>query len=115
MTPDDLDTHLTALGLTVETIADGGWPDLHRRPRTSPFRPDRLAGRVCDIAILRPAGVPYTVPAAIHTRPVLVPMGERTTQASPLGAEWQYWSRRFDRPPSPRAVWTHVLTVLGEH
>jgi hypothetical protein len=41
-------------------------------------------------------------------------MGTRNTQASKLGPDWQYWSRRFDRPPTPQRLWTHILTVLTE-
>jgi hypothetical protein len=41
-------------------------------------------------------------------------MGTHTTQASGIGEEWQYWSRRFDHVPSLKGVWAHVLTVLGE-
>jgi hypothetical protein len=40
--------------------------------------------------------------------------GPLRTQVSPLGPDWQYWSRRFDRPPAPQRVWAHILTVLGE-
>jgi len=59
----------------------------------------------------------HIVAAAIHTRPALVPMdmnGPLRTQASPLGWDWQYWSRRFDRAPTPQRLWAHILTILGE-
>ena len=51
------------------------------------------------------------------TKPALVPMNSSAplaTQASPLGPDWQYWSRRFDRTPIPRSIWTHVLTVFDQ-
>ena len=113
MTPDDLDAHLRDIGLTVEVITDGAGQS-YTVVRDFTIPTGSLAGRMCDVALLRPPGVPYAVPAAIHTRPALVPMGTLTTQASALGPEWQYWSRRFDHPPTPQRVWTHVLTVLGE-
>jgi hypothetical protein len=67
-----------------------------------------LAGRACDVGLARCQSVPYVVAPAIHTRPALVPMdmsGPLHTQASALGPDWQYWSRRFDRPPTPQRVW----------
>ena len=76
-----------------------------------------LRGRTCDVALARPASVPYAVASAIHTRPALVPMdmrGPLKTQPSPLGGDWQYWSRRYDHAPTPQQIWTHVLTVLGQ-
>jgi len=113
VTPDDLDSYLRDLGLTVEIINDSeGKPHTVVRQFTIPS--GSLTGRICDVAIMRPPGVPYTVPAAIHTRPALVAMGTLSTQASPLGPDWQYWSRRFDHPPTPQLIWTHILTVLSE-
>lgn len=41
-------------------------------------------------------------------------MGTAASQASPLGPEWQYLSRRYDRVPNAKAFLAHVLTVLGE-
>jgi len=73
-----------------------------------------LRGQTCDVAIQRSGSIPWIPPAAIHTRPILVPMGTAATQASGIGPEWQYWSRRFDRPATPTNLWTHILTVLGE-
>jgi len=73
-----------------------------------------LAGISCDVAILRSTENPWVPQAALHVRPHLVPMGQHSTQASPLGPDWQYWSRRFDRVPAPRNFLAHVLTVLGE-
>jgi hypothetical protein len=76
-----------------------------------------LRGQTCDVAIVRPTSIPYTVASAIHTRPALVPMdmaGPLKTQASPLGNDWQYWSRRFDHAPTPPQIWVHILTVLGQ-
>ena len=74
-----------------------------------------LAGRVADIAIHRNTSVPYAPPAAIHTRPALLPMTTAEpfgTQASGIGPEWQYWSRRFDHPPTEKSLWAHLRTVL---
>lgn len=113
MAPDDLDTHLRSLGLDVELISDPK-NNTYTAARNVTIPTGSLAGRVCDVALQRLPAVPYQVPAAIHIRPILVPMGTVGTQASDLGSDWQYWSRRLDRPPTPQVVWAHVLTVLGE-
>ena len=76
----------------------------------------KLKGEFCDVALERISAVPFQVAAAIHTRPALVPMDwtePLKTRVSDLGPEWQYWSRRFDRPPTPQNILAHVLTVLA--
>jgi hypothetical protein len=74
----------------------------------------RLSGRVCDVAILKTPGVPWTPQTAVHVRPALVNMGEQSSQASAIGPEWQYLSRRFDKVPTPRNFLAYILTVLAE-
>ncbi len=71
-------------------------------------------GKQCDVGILRSAANPWVPQAAVHVRPHLVPMGKACSQASPLGSEWQYLSRRFDKSPTPQAFTAHILTILGE-
>jgi hypothetical protein len=113
VTTDEFEVYLTGLGLTVEpmTGADGqGYTVI----RSITISTGALTGQTCDVAIQRSASVPYIPPAAIHTRPVLVPLGTLSTQASGIGPGWQYWSRRFDHQVTARNLWTHVLTVLGE-
>lgn len=116
MTDNDLEEYLRGLGLTVEATQDSGLaPYIVVRDIYVPR--GTLAGRKCDVALARCQSVPYMCPPAIHTRPALVAMdmaGPLRTQASPLGAEWQYWSRRFDRAPRPQLIWAHVLSVLTE-
>jgi hypothetical protein len=41
-------------------------------------------------------------------------MGEHASQASPIGSDWQYLSRRFDHVPTPRGFYAHMLTVVGQ-
>ncbi len=116
VTDSELEQHLRGLGLTVEVTRDNtGHPYIVVRNFVIPC--GRLAGGTCDVALARCQTIPYVVPPAIHTRPALVPMdmaGPLKTQQSTLGPEWQYWSRRFDRSPSPQAVWTHILTVFSQ-
>lgn len=116
MTDTELEQYLCGLDLVVEAAQDSsGHPYIVVRNFVIPCGP--LAGRTCDVALARCQTIPYVVPPAIHTRPAMVPMdmaGPNKTQQSALGTEWQYWSRRFDRAPSPQAVWTHVLTVFSQ-
>ena len=111
-----LEEYLRGLGYTVEPAQDAtGAPYIVVRDITIPT--GSLVGRICDVALARCQSVPYICPPAVHTRPALVPMdtvGPLKTQVSQLGPDWQYWSRRFDRSPSPQRIWTHVLTVLTE-
>ena len=111
-----MELFLRGLGLTVEGTRDSsGHPYIV--VRGFPIPSGRLAGTVCDVALARCQTIPYLVPPAIHTKPALVPMdmaGPLKTQASALGSDWQYWSRRFDRSPTPQALWTHVLTIFNE-
>jgi hypothetical protein len=111
-----LEDYMRKIGYDVSVERDSGgsfYTAIHRVviPTGS------LRGKTCDVAVLRPPTVPYTVASAIHTRPALVAMdmsGPLKTQQSALGPDWQYWSRRFDRAPTPQQIWTHILTVLGE-
>jgi len=116
VTDAELEEYLRSLGLTVEAAQDrSGHPYIVVCNFAIPCGP--LAERACDVALARCQTIPYVVPPAIHTRPALVRMdmtGPLKTQASALGPDWQYWSRRFDRVPTPQAVWTHVLTVFSQ-
>lgn len=114
MTADDLENYLSELGLLVERVSDVNGTE-YTTVREFAIPAGSLRGKRCDVALQRVETTPYAVPAAIHTRPALVAMdmvGPLKTRPSPLGADWQYWSRRFDHVPSPRAVWAHILTVL---
>jgi len=116
MTDGDLVAFLRGLGLAVETAQDAN-SHPYTVIRQVTITAGSLAGRTCDVALARCQSVPYLVAPAIHTRPALVPMdtsGPLHTQASQLGADWQYWSRRFDHSPTPQRVWAHILTILGE-
>jgi hypothetical protein len=116
VTDNELEQYLRGLELVVEAAQDSsGHPYIVVRKFVIPCGP--LAGRTCHVALARCQTIPYVVPPAIHICPALVPMdiaGPNKTQQSALGLEWQYWSRRFDRAPSPQAVWTHVLTVFSQ-
>lgn len=116
MTNDDLEAHLRELGYGVEQLigADSSTYILVRGYR---IPAGSLAKRACDLAILRTPSVPYVLPPAIHTRPALVPMlMERPyqTQQSPIGSEWQYWSRVLSGQPTPERFVTHVATIFSE-
>lgn len=106
--------YLRGLGLTVESVQDSDGAQYTVVRNYTIQGAGSLAGRTCDVALACCAGQPYIVASAVHTRPALLVMGTRNTQASNLGPEWQYWSRRFDHPVTPKAVWAHILTVLTE-
>jgi hypothetical protein len=116
LTADYLEDFLRSAGYTVEVIQDSaGTQFTCIRNVCIPAGP--LRGRTADVALQRINTVPYTVPAGIHTRPALVPMNPGPplgTQPSPLGPEWQYWSRRYDRPPTAQAIWAHVLGIFSQ-
>ena len=114
MTIDDFDAYVRGLNYTVEVVVgnDGG---SYSVVRDVELPNGALRGRRCDVAIQRNEMVPYVPPAAIHTRPHLVPMIMKDplkTQASDIGPDWQYWSRRYDHRPTPKDIWAHILTVL---
>lgn len=116
MKADDLDAYLSSLGQTVEVLqgADGL---TYTVVRNFSIPVGSFKDRTCDLAIHRPVEEPYVCPAAIHVRPHLVAMDPNpplATQQSKIGSEWQYWSRRFDRPANPKAIWAHVLTIFKE-
>lgn len=72
------------------------------------------AGTTCDVGIMRNDANPWVPHSSVHVRPHFVPMGQKNSQPSALGPDWQYLSRRFDKIPTPKNFLTHILTVLGE-
>lgn len=115
MTAEEIEEYVRSLDLTVETVTVEGVEYTVVRDVT--ITTGGLAGKTCDVAFQRVHTVPWTPAAALHTKPALVAMDTNeplATQASPLGADWQYWSRRYDRQPTPKDFWLHILTVLGD-
>ena len=114
MTIGDFEAYVRGLGYAVETV-QGADDVAYVVVRDVELPSGALHGRRCDIAIGRNEMVPYVPPAAIHTRPHLVPMDENEplrTMASGIGPDWQYWSRRYDHRPTEKDLWAHILTVL---
>lgn len=116
MTNEDLEAYLRQLGFTVEHLRSV--PEAtYTLIRDYKIRTGSLAGRTCDIALQRSALVPYVAPSAIHTRPALVPMdmtNHLRTMVSPLGPDWQYWSRLLRSQPTPQAIVAHIATIFSE-
>jgi len=106
--------YLHGLGLTVESVQDSAGNHYTVIRNYAIPGAGSLAGQTCDVALAYCTSQPYVVASAVHTRPALLAMGTRNTQASSLGSDWQYWSRRFDHPVTPKAVWAHIVTVLTE-
>jgi hypothetical protein len=112
MTIDDFERHLASIGHTVESAnADG---NSYLILKAVSISAGSQAGKTCDVGMLRSTANPWVPQAAVHVRPHLVEMGKASSKESPLGPDWQYLSRRFDRGPTPKALLAHILTVLGE-
>lgn len=116
MTFEDIEDFIRSLGHTVETLTDSS-NVRYTHVREFEIPSGTLRGRVCDIAIQQVLATPYVPPSGIHTCPTFLGRDSSpipATQVSPLGGEWQYWSRRYDHVPTPRSFWTHVQTILCE-
>ena len=112
MVIEDLEQYVRGLGLSADYVSAAEQAFL--RVRGMRIRAGSNNGKQCDVAIMRTAGTPWVPQAAVHVTPHLVTMGQRNSQGSPLGPEWQYLSRRFDRVPTPRTFLTHIFTVIEE-
>jgi hypothetical protein len=116
VTNEHLEAHLRRIGYVVEQLTgNDGAPYIVIRDYQ--VMRGSLAGRTCDVAIQRSPSVPYVAPPAIHTRPALVSMDMTNplrTQQSPIGPEWQYWSRVLRGQPTPAAIVAHVATIFSE-
>ena len=113
MTNHQLVDHVKGLGFRVEILGTPSSPGfIVIRDYVIPH--GRLMGRKHDVAIQWQTSVPYVPPAAVHVRPHAVPKGQRNSQASPLGAEWQYLSRVLRGAVSPSAWIVHINTVFAE-
>ena len=112
MTIDEFERHLASTGHVVESATGGA--NAYLVIKNVPISAGSHKGKICDVGILRSTANPWVPEAAVHVRPHLVQMGKASSQASPLGSDWQYLSRRFDKVPTPKAVLAHILTVLGE-
>jgi hypothetical protein len=113
MTNEDLVAHLQIIGLEMEVItAPSGAQYIVVRRYRIPGGP--LVGRLCDLAVQWSTTVPFVMHPSVHVSPPLVPMGQQASQASPLGAGWQYLSRVLRVQPSPKAIVAHINTVLSQ-
>ena|SRR2546423_10030139 len=112
MTIDEFEQHLASTAHVVESAQGGG--NSYLIIKAVPISAGSHASKTCDVGVLRSTANPWVPEAAVHVRPHLVEMGKAFSQASPLGSDWQYLSRRFDKVPTPKAFLAHILTVLGE-
>jgi hypothetical protein len=117
LTADDFEAYVAALGFPVERATDSNNIE-YTVVRDLEITKGGLRGKRCDVALQRVTTIPYVVPTAIHTHPVLVVMHMQDplkTQPSALGQDWQYWSRRFaEQTPTSQRVWAHILTILND-
>jgi hypothetical protein len=73
----------------------------------------RYSGKRVQVGI--PAqDFPFTAPAGLHFSPLLAPNGTANISQSPLGPDWQYWSRRLqDWKESDRNA-RHVISYINK-
>jgi hypothetical protein len=101
------------LGLKVDYLKGNNGDNLVAHDVTIPAGP--FAGKVCDIALQCTDSIPFLPHPAFHTKPALAAAGTNSTQAGQITGEWQYWSRRWPKPPvSADEVWAWVLTTLTQ-
>jgi hypothetical protein len=64
----------------------------------------RFAGQSIRLAFQTPADYEITPPGGFHTSPYLVGPGNNNIHASPLGADFAYWSRPPHDWPQARST-----------
>lgn len=119
-------TALIGINRLVQDLCDRGYPQVSVQAATDfsyavipgfIIPAGSFAGRVIDLAIPATTDYPRSFPASMHIRatPHLVPFGslpnglgglKRNVIPSSLGADWQYWSYRFDNQ--------HLVNPTGE-
>lgn len=57
---------------------------------------------------------PFTAPAGVHIAPPLVPTGRNNVNCSPLGTDWQYWSRRLDDWKGSDRTARHIISYINK-
>lgn len=80
-----------------------------------PIPAGRHAGRVVDLAL--GVDLPVTPPAGLHVRAPLGTIGVNGVNPSPLGGDWQYWSRRHGSWRSSRSehsVLAYINRILAD-
>ena len=113
MNNDDILSHMTSLGWRVETLT-GNDNLKYNVIRGYSITSGSLTGKRCDIAFEIVSTIPYVFPNKFHTRPAMLPMDwdKFRTRVSDIGPEWQYWSRRLDKQPTPKEIVTHIATIF---
>src|SRR5947208_1948364 len=117
MTNEDLEAHLRSLGWQVEIIQPPNGGNKYITARNYIVPTGTKAGTVIDLAVEHSGAIPYVMPSSIHTCPALVPMdmsGPYKTQGSPLGSDWQYWSRTLRGQATPQRIVAHIATIFSE-
>jgi hypothetical protein len=73
----------------------------------------RHSGRKIRVGI--PAqDFPYTAPAGLHFSPHLGQNGVANVNPSPLGGDWQYWSRRLEEWKESDRTARHVISYINK-
>lgn len=77
MKVDDFEQHLTEAGVAVGRLTVGEQTYVHLKGIT--IGGGTHAGEQCEVAILRTAEAPWVPQTAVHVRPHLVQMGQRSS------------------------------------
>lgn len=107
----DFEKHLADAGYTFEIRKDSANEDFIVIKGIVPTTGNNK-GTSFDVGIKRTTETPWVPQSAVHVQPAIP--GAAASQGSPLGAGWQYLSRRYERPPTPKAFLAHILTVVGQ-
>ena len=77
------------------------------------IRIGRHAGKRVRVGI--PAqDFPFTAPAGLHISPHLAQNGIANVNSSPLGSDWQYWSRRLEDWKDSDRTARHVISYINK-
>ena len=70
------------------------------------------AGKTIDVGV-HGKDFPFTAPSGIHVRPMIAPVGQRNISNSPLGANWEYWSRQLPNWSTERTA-KHIISYINK-
>lgn len=117
MSVAELLAQLKAKGLTAEEISPGPSPNFRWVVvKSITIHAGKFAGKDVDFAFGLPADGAIPFPA-LHIRPRIGHGVAPSVQDSGLGAEWEYWSRKFEdwaySTRDARAILAHFQRVMA--
>ena len=105
---DELEKQLNGLGLKTSRIPD------HKILVIEEYSIEAGPHASKKVRVGLSAGdFPFTPPAGIHVSPKLRPDGQNNISGSPLGQDWQYWSRRLPDWSRGRSA-RHIIAYINK-